>query len=201
MRKFRKLIYVSFAMLGFISVNAQVTYKLSAKSSIRISGTSTLSDWVVKSEGLSGEMIFTASEKKGKGKEIQTGVIKNAKAVLEVSSIKSEKGEAMDNKIYKALKNDMHPQITFLLTSPIQIQLKEPAKLSATGDIQLAGVTHPMTFVLNLSYLDNTLRFVGSKSLKFSDFEIEPPTAMFGQIETGDDIKIELDLFFNDESN
>lgn len=112
-RKFKKLLlYVTFGLLVFIPVKAQVTYKLTANSSIQISGTSTVSAWVVKSQNVSGEMIFTV-EKRGKGKEIQTGVIKDAKAVLEVS---------------------------------------------------------------------------------------EPPTAMFGQIETGDEIEIALDLSFK-ESN
>lgn len=101
--------------------------------------------------------------------------------------------------MYKALKSDTHPKITFLLTNPVQIS-KAPAKLSATGDIDIAGVTHPMTFILDLTYADNTFHLTGSQPLKLSDFEIEPPTAMFGQIETGDEIEIALDLSFK-ESN
>lgn len=195
--KFVVLLLITIGISWTVPTWAQTTHRLSDNSGIQISGTSTLSDWAVKSQDVSGEMIFTASSKKAKGKEIQPGVIKNAKAVLEATSIKSEKGEAMDNKMYKALKSDAHPKITFLLTNPVQIS-KAPAKLSVTGDLDLAGVTHSITFLLDLSYTDNTFHLSGSKALKFSDFEMEPPTAMFGQIVTGNEIEVALDLYFTE---
>lgn len=196
MAKFLKLFCFAVGLHAITVAHAQVTYKISPASTVRISGTSTLSDWVVKSQEVSGEMTFAAFPKK-KGSEMQTGTIKDAKAVLEVSSIKSEKGEVMDNKMYSALKNDTHPQIIFSLISPIQVE-RAPAKLSTTGNVQLAGVTRPMTFILDITYDDNTFHLTGSQSLKLSDFEIEPPTAMFGQIETGDEIKIAVDLSFKE---
>lgn len=195
MREFLKLLSVAIGMGMCVPLSAQVIYNIAPASNIQISGTSTLSDWVVRSEQVSGEMTFTPSPKKAKGSEMQNGTIKDAKAILEVSTIKSEKGETMDNKMYKALKNEAHPQITFELTSPVELQ-KAPAKISAAGNVQLAGVIRPMTFEVNVSYADNKFHLEGSKSLKLSDFEIEPPTAMFGQIETGDDIVVKLDLFF-----
>ena len=194
----QKILAPFFFMISILvvrPVHAQVSYEISPESTIQISGTSTLSDWVVKSGKVSGEMIFIASPKKSNEEGMQPGTIKDAKAVLEVSSIKSEKGEAMDNKMYDALKNDAHPQIIFSLTQPIALT-KAPGKLSVTGNIQLAGVTRPMTFDLNLGYANNAFHFAGTKSLKLSDFEIEPPTAMFGQIETGDAIVVEMNLFF-----
>lgn len=41
------------------------------------------------------------------------------------------------------------------------------------------------------------LHLQGSKSLKLADFQVEPPTAMFGQIVTGDEISVVLDLYFS----
>ncbi|MEX2231361.1 MAG: YceI family protein [Cyclobacteriaceae bacterium] len=180
-------------MVTFTPLYGQVSYKVAPGSIIQISGTSTLSDWVVKSEQISGEMSFIASPKKVKGNEMQTGTIKDAKAILEVSTLKSEKGETMDNKMYNALKNDTHPQITFVLTGPVEIQ-KAPAKISAVGNVQIAAVTRPLIFDLNVSYADDKFHIEGSRSLKLSDFEIQPPTAMFGQIETGDEIVVKLNL-------
>jgi polyisoprenoid-binding protein YceI len=166
---------------------AQTSYTVAPASSISISGTSTLSNWVVRSQQVSGEMTFTGS--------IGPGTIKAAKAAVEVSSIRSEKGETMDNKMYNALKEDSHPEITFVLTKPIALS-KAPARLSATGEVTIAGVTNAMTFELDLTYADNAFRIQGTRSLKLSDFNIEPPTAMFGQIETGDEIDVRLDLVF-----
>lgn len=170
---------------------SQDLYKILPASSVQISGTSTLSNWVVRSQSLSGEMTFSATSKTAK----TAGTIKNAKAVLEVSSIKSEKGETMDNKMYGALKMESHPQITFALSQPIDIA-NVPAKLSATGNVTLAGVTRSMNFDVQFISAENGFHIQSKKSLKLSDFEIEPPTAMFGQIETGDEIVVELELRF-----
>ena len=171
----------------------QTTYKLQPPSSIEISGTSTLSDWVVKSQQISGEMTFTGSTK---GATSTNGTVSNANATLDVLTIHSEKGETMDNKMYAALKNEEHPRITFSLTQPLKVMTAQ-STMQATGDVELAGVKRPMTFALNLvSMADNSFRFKGTASLKLSDFSIEPPTAMFGQIETGDEITVQLDLTF-----
>jgi polyisoprenoid-binding protein YceI len=180
--------YFATSLAALTTAEAQVTYKVSPKSTLQISGTSTLSDWVVKSETLSGEMLYSGTTKTS---------IRQASVVLDVSTIKSEKGEAMDNKIYKALKSDEHPQISFVLSSPVATSLKDEKKLSVTGDVTLAGVKRPMTFDLVVSNADNAVHLKGSKSLKLSEFEIEPPTAMFGQIVIGDEIKIDLDLYLN----
>ncbi len=62
--------------------------------------------------------------------------------------------------------------------------------------MEIAGVTRPMTFDLAFSYADGNFHLEGSKALRFSDFEIDPPAAMFGQIVTGDEIVVKLDLTF-----
>jgi len=191
MKKF--LSYLTLAMCASFAAHPQASYKISSASAILISGTSTLSDWTVRSKQVAGEMAFAPSGKVAQT-DPQTGIIKTGKAVIEVATIKSEKGETMDNKMYSALKKDTHPQISFLLTQPVTI--KGPGKVSVTGNVEIAGVIRPMTFDLNLTWADNALHLQGSRSTKLSEFEIEPPTAMFGQIETGDDITVELDLFF-----
>lgn len=182
-------------MLAATPAHAQLMYKVVPSSAIRISGTSTISDWVVKSQNISGEMVFTPSGEKATGHPRGGGAIKDARLVLEVSTIKSEKGEAMDNKMYQALNKDEHPQITFVLTRPLQLP-GTTGKLAAYGDVTLAGVTRAMTFDLDISGEADSFRFKGSKPVKLSDFGIDPPSAMFGQIVTGDDIVVELDLLF-----
>ena len=195
MVRFLKQSFVILGMLGILPAHAQLIYKISPSSAVSISGTSTLSDWMVKSEKISGEMTLAPAGKNTKGSATPLGTIENTKVILEVSSIKSEKGEAMDNKMYRALKNDTHPQITFVLTRPLEV-VNAPATLTATGDVTLAGVTRPMTFDLDFTREENTYRFQGSRTLKMSDFEIDPPSAMFGQIVAGDEIVVELTLFF-----
>ena len=186
---------IILSMFVFAAVHAQTSYQISSPSKVLISGTSTLSDWVVKSEGLSGEMTFTPSGEKAQKGAFQAGIVRHGQAVLEVSTIRSEKGETMDNKIYNALRNDAYPRITFVLTDPISLS-NASRKATATGTVQIAGVTRPMTFELEVDPVENVFHFYGSRSLKWTEFGIEPPTAMFGQIVTGDDISVTLDLYF-----
>lgn len=189
----RKFISTALLILAGASVVvAQARYKLLPPSNVQISGTSTVSNWVVKSQEVSGEMSFTPSAVKAG----VLGSVVNAKVVLEVASIKSEKGETMDNKMYAALKHDEHPRITFLLSNPVEITAA-PSTVRVTGDVELAGVKRPMIFDLKLvSPPGGNFHFQGSSSMNLSDFSIEPPTAMFGQIETGNAIVIQLDLIF-----
>ena len=194
--KFPAVFATALGIFVFTQGYAQSVYKMSDNSKVHISGTSTLSDWTVRSEELAGEMTFTPSGKKAKDNDFDGGAIQEAKAVLEVSTIKSEKGETMDNKIYSALKRDSYPRITFMLTAPVVIP-KSTGKVSATGNVEIAGVTRPMTFELDVAYEANVFHVSGSRSLKLTEFDVEPPTSMFGQIVTGDEIAVALDLYFS----
>src|SRR5690606_30853315 len=179
--------------LGHSALFGQTAYQVHSTSILAISGASTLSDWVVTSNTVKGEMTFATSPKAK-----HTGRISKGQVVVAVEDIRSERGETMNNKMYNALKKDEHPAISFALTSPIDIAASTQ-KVSVKGNVTLAGVTLPITFDLDVSKAEDGFRFRGKKSLKLSAFDITPPTAMFGQIETGDDILVELDLLFTTE--
>ena len=195
--KYSFLIWIAAAVVIVFPLRAQTVYSVASGSSVVIAGTSTLSDWKVTSNEVSGQMAFAS----GAGKIAKgAGTVSEAKVSLDVASIKSEKGETMDNKMYSALKQEAHPRILFHLTKPLKIQ-KVPSSLPVTGEVTLAGVRREMTFTLDLTAEAGGLRFKGSHSLKLSDFDIEPPSAMFGQIETGNEITVHFDLHFSNGSN
>jgi polyisoprenoid-binding protein YceI len=190
---FKTPLMVALIFACFVS-SAQTQYKVLPASKVEVSGTSTLSNWIVRSEELSGEILFAPSAKSVNGSRAAQGTISRATVTLDVSSMKSEKGETMDNKMYNALKKDSYPAIMFSLQRAMQ--LTGAATVAAVGEITLAGVTKPIIFDLNMDVANDTFHFHGQKSLKLSDFQIEPPTAMFGQIETGDDITVIVDVSF-----
>ena len=45
------------------------------------------------------------------------------------------------------------------------------------------------------------ITFSGEKELKMTDFNVTPPTAMFGAIKSGDDITIKYDVVFTRNNN
>ncbi|MCB0855839.1 MAG: YceI family protein, partial [Bacteroidetes bacterium] len=59
------------------------------------------------------------------------------------------------------------------------------------GQLTIAGVTKTITLNADCKVSDNgQITCTGSKKIKMSDYGIDPPTAMFGTIKTGDDLTI-----------
>jgi polyisoprenoid-binding protein YceI len=104
----------------------------------------------------------------------------------------------MDRLMHDALMVDEHPGITYELTSA------EPAGatatdgtfvLNTTGELSLTGTTRDVQIdVTGTRLADGKIRFTGSHAMKMSDYGMAAPTAMFGQLRTGDDITIHFDI-------
>ncbi len=176
---------ILLALIGFpIQTQAQTTYKQTAESYIVVAGTSTLHNWTMTSK----EMQFqTTFENGADGLPLR---VKALSLSVNSESLKSEH-KAMDKNAYSALKTDKHKAISFTLTSAtVQKDI-----IQCSGNLTIAGVTKPITIdatcKLNPS---GSLRCTGSKPIKMSEFQVEPPTFMFGTVKTGDDITISFNM-------
>ncbi len=168
------------------------TYTLSKDYVITIHGNSNLHDWVEKVEQVSGN----ASVEQNNDGSFDL-VDMNIK--LLVHSIKSDMGAIMDKNTYEALKADANPTIVFTLSTPIKSLQKSATKTTITvkGYLTIAGVTNSITMPVNVSMPDNqTLHFEGAPFIKMSDYNITPPTAMFGALKTGNQITLHFKTNF-----
>lgn len=192
----KSLITLAFSIYS-LSVFSQ-TLELSHSSSITISGTSTLHDWTMKSEEHSGAININ-SKKKTKN-TLEEGTILAISIDILVNNLISERGGTMDNKAHRALKMEEFPKITYKLIKAVAFNSfneNNNTLISITGVLNMAGVEK--TIVLNnvkATYFNETLSLSGKIPLKLSDFNIDPPSAMFGQIQTGDNITVEFTLEF-----
>jgi hypothetical protein len=177
-----------FAACGFLTVEmtAQSVYSLSSVGEIKVSGTSSLHDWEMTSESASGQ----ARIKKG-GSSISE--INSLEFSLEVESLKSGRGR-MDRNAYSTLESGSHPNIRFVLRNVKEITSN---RVIATGNLTIAGQTRSVELSVNYRVRGNQIRFTGDHELAFSDFDIDPPTAMFGTVTTGDDLKIQIDVTYS----
>lgn len=172
-------------ILSFTTVEAQ-NYTLSKSSEIKVSGTSSLHDWIMTAERVNGEGSLI----------IENNEIKEAtdlKVVIGVESLKSGKS-GMDENAYKAMNSKKHKNITFNLTS---LTPAAGNKMTATGKLTINGVTK--TIKINTTYKidsNGTVTFSGAVPFKMSEYSVEPPTAMFGTIKTGDEITINFNTEF-----
>ncbi len=173
------------------AANGQIYSRYSIESDdIRIKGTSNLHDWEMVVEKVRGNMDANV-----KGSEIVS--INSLTLSVDANSISSGKS-IMDSKTYKALKTDLYPVIQFTLSEISEIKNGGKQQLiTARGILSVAGVRKNIPVkATGILRNDGSLSFSGSKTLKMTDFNIEPPTAVLGTLKTGDTINIEFDVLF-----
>ncbi|MEP1035027.1 YceI family protein [Ekhidna sp.] len=161
-----------FTFIGHLKLNKE-------DSSLKIVGTSSLHDW---------EMIVDEYDAIGLVTESQ---IKNLKVTVNAKSMKSGKS-IMDNKAYDAVRADDYPSILFSAES---LQL-DGGKIRGMGTLEIAGKSREIDFSADIiSDANGTMQLRGEVPLKMTDFDITPPTAMFGTLKTGDGVVIHYDIF------
>lgn len=181
---------IAFALCIFLfsQIAAQEqTYQVQ-DFTISILGASTLHDWKVATNEIAEypEAIII-------DEELQ---VKDFGFKVPVDGMDGGRGPSMNKKIKKALKSTEHPFVIFTQTQAIAIENIDGSTMSTTGLLTIAGVEKEITIEVIASKNEGQLVFTGKYPMKMSDFDIEPPTAMFGQIVTKDDITIEFELIY-----
>lgn len=183
---------INLVLLVFIALLTSFSNKLfaqeyhlsNAKSELTVYGTSSLHDWHIVTEDQKGSLVIEKTQELAIKKM-------NIEAVSE--SLKSGK-RSMDKNTYKSLNTDRYKTITFQF-----IETKSSTKLDNKnykveiyGNLTITGVTKKVSLNFNLALAENEIHLTGEKALKLTDFDIEPPKALFGTITTGDDITIKF---------
>lgn len=184
------LLSVISIFLFLCAVNAQTTFNLT-NGKLTIEGTSTMHDWTATTPAVSGEAVFIEED----GVPVQLSKLKvNTKA----KSIKSEKGSTMDKNMYKALKADDHPMLTFSLTKVDYFRkIGSNYDVKITGKLTVAGNTKVVSITGKGTQTGSGISFSGNFTLKMTDFNVEPPSLFFGTLNTGDDITIRYEATFS----
>ncbi len=187
--KIIRLIFVFALLLSGSKVFCQNQYVLAGDHKITIEGTSNVHDWEEEAQTATGDGAVLWNP---------DGSFSIQKLYLKVSvkSIKSDKGSIMDNKTYDALKGEEHPYITFKMSS-IKSMTKSGTGYSVkvNGDLTIAGVTKNVDINGTVYVKENGKIYIEtSKAIKMTDFGIDPPTAMMGAMQVGNDITIKFKL-------
>lgn len=165
------------ALISSISLFAQDTITLSDYA-VQVAGTSTLHAWTVDVNKAQGQLALDTA-----------GTPTYVHMEFEVETMVSGRGPVMDGKVKKALKAQTHPWITFESSSIV----RNSEKLNVIGLLDIGGVKENV----ELEVMSNHNNYTTTSDLSFSQFDIIPPSAMFGQIKCGDDISITFDVTFS----
>lgn len=188
MKRLISLLSILAGLMLNTALSQSTSYTINGNSQITVAGTSTVHDWIVEINKIQSDLALVS-----RGNKI---AISNTSIEIRVDDMKSGKSR-MDRLMHDALKKDKHPEISFRL-DPAQTVIDESMNVKAVGSIKIAGVERPVSVDLEGKKIgSNEIHFTGSKSLKMSDYDVDPPTAMLGTIRAGNEITLNFDLYYS----
>ena len=170
------------ALLSATIVSAQEEYTLSDQSTLAIEGTSTLHDWTVSASLMDGKIALSENEN-----TIDFSVL--------VENIRGDRAEAMNNKMHDALKMEEHPKV---MVSVGGLDASVTGEQNLKGTMNIAGVKKEVSIPAQVLRNNGQLQITGEHKIVLGEYNIEPPTAMFGTIVVGDEVTVNFDLTFED---
>lgn len=191
-----KIVHFSFLfilnMVLCMSIQAQ-TFQLATDSAttITVTGTSTLHGWTVAVNEIQDvpTTLTLSGENENTVDSFAFGVV--------INSMDGGRGASMNAKITKALQATAHPVISYQQNEPAIISDMDDAgnfKLISKGILKMVGLEKAVEIEVIGQKTADGIILKGSKPLKFSEFEMAPPSAMFGQIVCGDDIAVNFEF-------
>jgi len=184
---------------GFVDADMRPTnivYSIENGSSLSISGTSNVNTFsCLCSETFKRQVLEIVRVDSTRQLRFKNAVLKLPTQSMDCNNSR------MNSDLCDALKSSKYPYIVVELQ---QIQLR-PAALSATRNewfdvvavatLTITDVCKPIVMdVRGIRLGDDRYRFVCSKNVRMTDFNVDPPTALFGLIKVNNDIKINLDI-------
>jgi polyisoprenoid-binding protein YceI len=189
-----KRLAITLIIVAAATAAAQETARVAVapESKLWIEGTSNLHGWSCKAEQLNAavEMDKAIASKTASPKALRVEV------KVPVKSLKCGHG-AMDNNLYKALNADASPDVTYTLTTfdAAPGETNDTFSLKTVGTLRVAGKENTVTMdVVATRMADGAVKAVGTVPIKMTDYGIKPPTAIFGRLKTGDEVKVKFEL-------
>lgn len=180
-----------FIMVLTTQISEAQTYKVNKSTSkMEVLGTSNIHDWEIAAKDFQGTISLGMEND-------QLVKINQLDFSVTAESLESGKG-GMNKNTYKALKTNDHKKIIYKMDKVINIDCtsKSQCLISTSGFLTIAGTKKPIEITFDSKIGDGKIVLSGNKSIKMSNFNIDPPTAMFGTITTGDDVNIKFQAVF-----
>ena len=171
---------------------AQAKMTVSPESKLTLAGSSNVHDWACSSSALNATIALDAAYDTKSLATIDKPINK-VLVTIPVKSLKCGHGK-MDDNMYKALKAEQFPEITYVLTSYEVDKAKTTADGFAAltkGDLTVAGQTRTVEIPITaLRKEGGAMKGEGTVAMKMTDFGIKPPVALLGTLRTKDEIQI-----------
>ncbi len=190
MKILRNIVFLALPLFLVSEMEAQnTTFKLDdpQNASVIVEGTSTLHKWTAEASK------FGASPT-----EIDLSTpIDSFRFFVEVTSFKSGRSSTMDKKIYKAFNAEENPLVEYIQKKPVQIGTigaDGAFSFKSQGTLAMAGVSKDVEIEVQGEKTPEGVTMKIAHPIKMSTYEMERPSAMFGQIVTGDEVTVNIEL-------
>ena len=177
----------TFSIMAFSApVMAQNFGLNNGASNLKVEGTSNIHDWEISAKEMQGTMKVQIED----GQLVQIDQLDFA---VVAESLKSGKG-GMDKNTYKALNTDNYKTVSYQLqkVNNLDCTSKTECKVTTTGYLTIAGTKKQVEIVFDAKVSGDKIVLTGNKKIKMTEFKVDPPTAMFGTITTGDEVNVKF---------
>lgn len=164
------------------------------ESKLWVEGGSNLHGWSCKASAI--DAAIDVDEAFLKSTTITPTLLKKVTVKVPVRSLKCGHG-GMDNNLYKALKADDSPEISYILATfdVVPAAASDSFTVKTVGSLTVAGTEKTVNMDVTAARLpDGSLRAEGGVPLLMTDFGVKPPTAMFGTLRTDNKITVKFSL-------
>jgi polyisoprenoid-binding protein YceI len=192
-----KLAIAALLALTATVARAQETTRVNVapESKLWIDGTSNLHGWSCKAEKIEAAIDLDATAAVSLA-VAPPNALKRVDVKVPVKSLKCGHG-AMDDNLYKALNADATPEISYILATfeAAPGDAKDSFTLKTVGTLTIAGKENKIAMDVEATRMpDGTVKAKGVVPIKMTDYGIKPPTAIFGRLKTGDEVKVNFEL-------
>lgn len=182
-----------FAIAG--SARAQsVRLSVAADSKLWIEGGSNLHDWTCRASSI--DAAIDVDEAFLKAPAATSSLLKKVQVKVPVRNLKCGHG-GMDNNLYKALKADDTPDISYIVATfdVVPGATSDSFTVKTVGALTIAGTEKTVNLEVTATRLaDGGIRADGELPLLMTDFGVKPPTAMLGTLRTSNKVTVKFSL-------
>ena len=165
-----------------------------------IDGTSNIRDWDARAKTINTTVVMNEFDMSALS-SLTADHFETLELSIPVEDIEAESGKLTSN-IHKYLHEKDHPNITFNLSTIDSISVDgNTATINATGIVNAGGVDRETSMTVEAMFENGSVTFSGTQPLLMTDFNIDPPTALFGTIRARDEIDIVYSLTFSASSS
>ena len=202
--QFGRALMVAAIIVGAAQAQAEtVTYSAKTGSLLKISGTSSVHDWEVKTRLIGGRMEWDSSFPldPSRAKLPKLTAPPKVSVIVPVRNIESGK-QRMNEVMHGAMNAQKHKFARYSLKE-IKLAGKarkagDPILFDTKGTLNVNGKSAPVAMQVTITKADgDKLKVSGKAKLKMSQFGVLPPSPKIalGLIKTGDEVTVEFDWF------